>query len=113
MRVRTIEDFLKSKLFNLKRILRKEHGADSVQLDRAEQFLVGQNETNNNHSGSKLVAYASTLHNQSPDTLRNKAKLLVDFCCVPAEKQEEAIQCVLQYMDCFIAVVQPADPPVG
>ena len=117
MRVQTIDEFMKTKLFNLRRTLWEDHGADAAQLDRAEAFLlVGQSETNDNggtSSGSKLVSYASTLHNQSPDSMRQKAGLLVAFCCVPAAQRDAAVRCVLQYMDCFIAVVQPADPPVG
>ena len=67
MRVQTIDEFMKTKLFNLRRTLWEDHGADAAQLDRAEAFLlVGQSETNDNggtSSGSKLVSYANTLHN--------------------------------------------------
>ena len=97
--------FLKTKLYNLRQALWQKHGANEAQLDAAEKYLlignVGKDED------ASLVRYACSLHGQSPEALRTKATLFVQFCGVPEQEQEKAATLVVQYMDCFLAVTHP------
>jgi hypothetical protein len=78
------------------------HGANEEKLDRAEEFLIGSTDDD-----SSLVQYACSLHGQSPEALRTKATLFVQFCGVPEQEQDKAALLVVQYMDMFLAVTHP------
>ena len=58
-------------------------------------------------NASSLVKYACSLHGQSPQALRIKATVFVQFCGVPEQEQDKAATLVVQYMDMFLAVTHP------
>jgi hypothetical protein len=100
--------FLKTKLYNLRQALWQKHGANEAQLDAAEKYLIGRGDADNGErSASSLVQYACSLHGQSPEVLRTKATLFVQFCGVPEQEQDKAATLVVQYMDMFLAVTHP------
>jgi hypothetical protein len=103
----TTDQFLKTKLFNLRQALWQKHGANGAQLDAAEKYLVGGDDDADGGASSSLVKYACELHGQSPQAIRTKAALFVRFGGVPEEQHDAAVTLVIQYMDMFIAVVHP------
>ena len=89
MRAYTTEDFLRSKLSNMKEALSK-HGANSERLDQMEARI---------RSEQSITAYACKLNDgRDHNALADK---LVGFCEVPAKKREAAMKCVLSYLICF------------
>jgi hypothetical protein len=107
MHCTTTDQFLKTKLFNLRQALWQKHGANEAQLDVAEKYLVGGDDDTDGGASSSLVRYACGLHGQSPEALRTKATMFVQFCAVPEQEQEKAATLVVQYMDMFLAVTHP------
>ena len=108
MHCTTTDQFLKTKLFNLRQALWQKHKAKEAQLDAAETFLIG--DASNDDDGDKsasLVRYACSLHGLSPEALRIKATVFVQFCGVPEQEQDRAATLVVQYMDMFLAVTHP------
>ena len=102
-------EFLKRKLHNLRQALLQKHNASESQLATAETFLIGDanNDDDDDDKGASLVQYACSLHGQSPEALRTKAILFVQFCGVPEQDQDKAATLVVQYMDMFLAVTHP------
>ena len=90
MRAYTTEDFLRSKLSNMKEVLLTKHGASSERLDQMEKRI---------RSEQSITAYACKLNDgRDHNALADK---LVGFCEVPAKKREAAMKCVLTYLICF------------
>ena len=108
MHCTTTDQFLKTKLFNLRQALWQTHGAIESQLDAAEKYLVkGVDGADGGSASSSLVKYACSLHGQSPEAIRTKAALFVRFCGVPEEQHDAAVVLVIRYLDMFLAVVHP------
>ena len=101
MRVLETETFLRQKLFNLRRRLWEDHGADARQLDVIEAHLTADSEKG-------LTTYASQLHQRWCD-LPTRAAQIVEFVAVPEQNKEKAIEVVKEYLTAFVSVVQP-DP---
>ena len=109
MHCTTTDQFLKTKLFNLRQALWQKHGANEAQLDAAEKYLVKgvDDVVDGGNASSSLVKYACSLHGQSPQAIRTKAALFVRFCGVPEEQHDAAVALVIRYLDMFLAVVHP------
>ena len=109
MHCTTTDQFLKTKLFNLRQALWQTHGAIEAQLDAAEKYLVkGEDDVvDGGNASSSLMKYACSLHGQSPQAIRTKAALFVRFCGVPEEQHDAAVVLVIRYLDMFLAVVHP------
>ena len=91
MRAYTTEDFLRSKLSNMKEVLLTKHGASSERLDQMEKRI---------RSEQSITAYACKLNDPRRDH-NILADKLVGFCEVPAKKREAAMKCILTYLICF------------
>ena len=109
MHCTTTDQFLKTKLSNLRKALLQTHGAIEAQLDAAEKYLVKgvDDGADGGSASSSLVKYACSLHGQSPEAIRTKAALFVRFCGVPEEQHDAAVALVIRYLDMFLAVVHP------
>ena len=86
----TTENFLTSKLCNMKAVLLDKHGASSDQLDQLEARIRRE---------ESITAFACKL-NDGRD-VGSVADRLVRFCDIPENRQVGARQCILAYLVCF------------
>ena len=93
VKVFSTQGFLESKLANLEAKLRNEYHADSDQLIRLHSYICILD--------GGVQQYARSLRNMN---LHDTSSRLVDMLHIHADKRDDAIQLVLQYMHMFMAV---------
>ena len=103
MRVTTIEEYLRAKMFRLRQRLWEDHEADAKQLDHVVEYLGSDKEKG-------LTAYASQLHREW-NTLGERARQLVEYVQVPEAKRPHAEALTREYLTMFVSVVAPGDRP--
>ena len=100
VQVNTVEGFLQTKVFNLRKRLWEDHGASAAKLDLVQTHL----EAAGGGAGLTGLArqfYASRLHGVEP-----MARQLVAFVEVPPEQTEAAVAVVREYLAAFTKAVQ-------
>ena len=90
MQAFTTEDFLRSKLRNMKAKLLC-HGASTDKLEQLETQICEQ---------GSITAYACKLNEEGRD-LSALADKVLSFCEVPDKHQPAAKKCILTYLICF------------
>jgi hypothetical protein len=92
VRVQSTQQFLECKLANLEHRLRTDYDADEEQLQRIHQYICVVD--------GGIKQYAQSLAGMN---LQDAASRLVQMLLIHQDKQDTAIQIVVQYMDMFMS----------